>query len=362
MIRRLVFSPLILTLQAARKKYCTAGFGRAEIMILRKDSPMIEVYRGYGFCCSTWQSRMINGIKPVLQFIKREEVDLSCRRPSLAEVGYMLGRELGNRGFANFLRRLPETKYRVLALEMQDFLRTAEILEQYADSRVDFVDASIAAVAERLKITRILTLDQRDFHVIRPKHSDYFEILPSPDQLRKRLPSCLDSKTVPAFRRRVRRRSCFVFMLALMLTTSVAAQDSANAAADLRVRSQSAADRRGSERQTLNPQMLPSLTGVNGQAANASVNIRSGPGTHYPPIGSLAQDGWIDIVGWNGWEEGRICSSEFKHDLDMWVQVQVGERRGWVARCVLDIRGNITDLPIVMRPASASCSARSTAA
>ncbi|MBI1258739.1 MAG: PIN domain-containing protein [Chloroflexi bacterium] len=97
----------------------------------------------------------------------------------LAEVGYMLGNELGNRAFARFLRRLPETKYRILALEMEDFLRTAELLEQYADTRVDFVDATIAAVAERLNIQRILTLDQRDFHIIRPKHRDYFEILPS---------------------------------------------------------------------------------------------------------------------------------------------------------------------------------------
>jgi len=84
-----------------------------------------------------------------------------------------------NWGIEDFLRRLPKTKYRVLALEMEDLLRTAEILEQYADTRVDFVDATIAAVAERLKITRILTLDQRDFHIIRPKHIGYFEILPS---------------------------------------------------------------------------------------------------------------------------------------------------------------------------------------
>ena len=33
----------------------------------------------------------------------------------------MLGREIGNRGFADFLRRLPETKYRILALEMAGF-------------------------------------------------------------------------------------------------------------------------------------------------------------------------------------------------------------------------------------------------
>ncbi len=113
-----------------------------------------------------------------LAVYKREEA-IYLPQTVFAEVGYMLGREIGNRGFADFLRRLPETKYRILALEMADFLRTAELLEQYADSRVDFVDASIAAVAERLNITRILTLDQRDFHVMRPKHTDYFEILPS---------------------------------------------------------------------------------------------------------------------------------------------------------------------------------------
>jgi len=96
----------------------------------------------------------------------------------LAEVGYLLGSKLGNRAFAGFLRSIPEMKYRILALEGQDFLRTAELLEQYADTRVDFVDATIAAVAERLRIARILTLDQRDFRIIRPKHQEYFEILP----------------------------------------------------------------------------------------------------------------------------------------------------------------------------------------
>jgi len=35
-----------------------------------------------------------------------------------------------------------------------------------------FVDATIAAVAERLQIARILSLDQRDFRIIRPRHRD----------------------------------------------------------------------------------------------------------------------------------------------------------------------------------------------
>jgi predicted nucleic acid-binding protein len=51
-------------------------------------------------------------------------------------------------------------------------------LIKYADSRVDFVDASIIAVAERLNIPRILTLDQRDFALVRPLHTERFDLLP----------------------------------------------------------------------------------------------------------------------------------------------------------------------------------------
>lgn len=34
------------------------------------------------------------------------------------------------------------------------------------------------AIAERLNITRILTLDRRDFQMIRPKHCVSFELFP----------------------------------------------------------------------------------------------------------------------------------------------------------------------------------------
>ena len=36
----------------------------------------------------------------------------------------------------------------------------------------------IAATAERLNIKRLLTLDRRDFQLIRPRHCDSFELLP----------------------------------------------------------------------------------------------------------------------------------------------------------------------------------------
>ena len=97
---------------------------------------------------------------------------------TLAEVMYLLTREAGNKVAAQFILTLSATKYRIEPLMAEDIQRSGEIVQQYADSRVDFVDATIIAVAERRNITEILTLDNRDFHMVRPKHCSYFTILP----------------------------------------------------------------------------------------------------------------------------------------------------------------------------------------
>jgi hypothetical protein len=56
--------------------------------------------------------------------------------------------------------------------------RILELMRQYADNAIGFVDASIVAVAERLGVRRILTLDRRHFGQIRPRHCDALDILP----------------------------------------------------------------------------------------------------------------------------------------------------------------------------------------
>lgn len=96
----------------------------------------------------------------------------------LNEVCYLLTKAGGNQAAASFLHRLPKINMLLTSLQAGDLARTADILVKYADSRVDFVDASIVAIAERLNVTRILTLDQRDFNILRPTHVDRFELLP----------------------------------------------------------------------------------------------------------------------------------------------------------------------------------------
>jgi hypothetical protein len=85
----------------------------------------------------------------------------------LPEVCYLLASRLGHEVMRRFLLNLAASDTRLESLSSNDLERVNEILEQYADSQLDFADAAIIALAEREHITRILTLDRRDFTLIR---------------------------------------------------------------------------------------------------------------------------------------------------------------------------------------------------
>jgi len=99
--------------------------------------------------------------------------------PAVAEVSYFLLKNLGTSALAAFLSELSETADFTLEVpSAQDYSRSSEILIKYNDINIDFVDACIVAMAERLNITKILTVDRRHFQIFRPKHCEAFEILP----------------------------------------------------------------------------------------------------------------------------------------------------------------------------------------
>lgn len=117
-----------------------------------------------------------------VQLYRRYKV-IGLPQPALTEVGYLLAgsannRTEGNQRVARFMSLLDKTPYEVLALDKMDLENTARILEKYADTRLDFVDATIVALAERLNINTILTLDRRDFGLVKPRHCDFFELFP----------------------------------------------------------------------------------------------------------------------------------------------------------------------------------------
>jgi predicted nucleic acid-binding protein len=59
-----------------------------------------------------------------------------------------------------------------------DLGRMRALMEQYADLPMDFADASLLVLAERLRVSRVFTLDRRGFTVFRPRHAGCFEIFP----------------------------------------------------------------------------------------------------------------------------------------------------------------------------------------
>lgn len=94
------------------------------------------------------------------------------------EVAYLVQRDLGSDALAAFIEMLAAESFVLLEPTVIDFQRAAEVVRQYQDSQIDFVDAVLVATAERLNVTRILTIDTRHFRMFRPKHCAAFEILP----------------------------------------------------------------------------------------------------------------------------------------------------------------------------------------
>lgn len=96
----------------------------------------------------------------------------------LPELAYLVLRQDGYESLTAVLHSIVAGEFQLVKTEISDLQRAAEILEKYADAKIDFVDCVIMAIAERLDIERILTVDRRDFSLFRPRHCDVFEIVP----------------------------------------------------------------------------------------------------------------------------------------------------------------------------------------
>jgi predicted nucleic acid-binding protein len=96
----------------------------------------------------------------------------------VAEVGYLLQRKQGTHAEAGFLRSLAEGTLTPLDVQREDFARMVELVETYADFPLGTTDAAVIALAERLRLTEIATLDHRHFAVVRPRHVSAFPLLP----------------------------------------------------------------------------------------------------------------------------------------------------------------------------------------
>lgn len=96
----------------------------------------------------------------------------------LTESAFLFNRMGGIPAVAAFLNALIKGNYVYEAVLPEDLIRVREIMLQYQDARLDFVDCCIMALSERLNITQVCTFDRRDFGIFRTKQVDYLELLP----------------------------------------------------------------------------------------------------------------------------------------------------------------------------------------
>lgn len=112
--------------------------------------------------------------QPAMSFVISNHDEIVLPSTTVAEVAYFLGERSAANVEAQFLRDVARGVHAILDPVSADYLRAADLVEQYADFPLGAVDALVVAIAERLNVTTIFTLDRRHFGAIRPLHCESF--------------------------------------------------------------------------------------------------------------------------------------------------------------------------------------------
>ena len=97
----------------------------------------------------------------------------------LPELSYLLATRISPDAEITFAAAVVAGEFILEPLDDDDVVRSAEIMRQYRDLPLGFVDASLVAIAERLDAREILTTDRRHFRVVRPQHVRSLALVPS---------------------------------------------------------------------------------------------------------------------------------------------------------------------------------------
>jgi uncharacterized protein len=117
-----------------------------------------------------WHARAVT-------LVKKARQPLLAPVTVLPEVTYLLATRLGAHAEQAFIRSLVDGEVSVEWLRDADVARASDVLRQYGD--IGFVDATLVAIAERLKLDAIATTDRRHFARIHPAHVRAFTLLPA---------------------------------------------------------------------------------------------------------------------------------------------------------------------------------------
>ncbi len=114
----------------------------------------------------------------VRAFLDTARIQLIVPVTVLPEAAYLISTHLGAAAELSFVRAVGRDELRVESLKKGDVDRTVEVMDTDLDAHLGFVDASLVAIAERLKIRELLTTDRKHFSLVRPLQWPALTLLP----------------------------------------------------------------------------------------------------------------------------------------------------------------------------------------
>ncbi|MFC4062305.1 type II toxin-antitoxin system VapC family toxin [Planomonospora corallina] len=113
-----------------------------------------------------------------LELLEAHPGPLVVPGPVLAEVCWLLESRVGPVAEAGFLQAVVDGELMMEPLTTADVARMKALVVKYADFPLGAVDAAVIAVAERLGVQKIATIDHRHFRAVRNNRGGYFTLVP----------------------------------------------------------------------------------------------------------------------------------------------------------------------------------------
>jgi len=138
-------------------------------MLIIDTGPMVALFDP--------QDADFNGCHEILKTIQEP---LYSTEAILTEAFHIL--DPNSRGAYGLMQFIREDFVSIVALSKGDIGRSFELMDQYSDCPMDFADATLISIAERMKIKSVFTLDINDFSTYKIKrgHRSYAVDILSP--------------------------------------------------------------------------------------------------------------------------------------------------------------------------------------
>lgn len=115
----------------------------------------------------------------VAEVLQAEQGPLIASAIGVAEADYLILTRLGIDVELAFLEDLAEGTFQVECLNRAEFGTALQVARRYRDLKLGLADASLVVLAQRFKIRRLVTFDERAFRNVAPLQGGSFTLLPA---------------------------------------------------------------------------------------------------------------------------------------------------------------------------------------